>query len=485
MDSEPKFESRCIPSLAKVFSDEELREEAYRQGSALIGEYFSFQVAYRLSAHLKMSISVDSELAGNISIRRVGLAPSELPNYSDHDDFLLRTTPGLYPDPLYPLENESVKLPANQWRSLWITVHLTEKVTPGMHDIHVRFKDESGSQLGAEAFRLEAIGVKLPEQKLIHTEWFYLDCLATLYNVEVFSEAHWTIIESYLSNYVEYGMNMILTPLFTPPLEMLPGNERPTVQLIGVQQDGSRYAFDFSRLDRWIELCRRKGLRYFEFSHLFTQWGAKHAPKIIATVNGEEKRVFGWETDAAGEDYRCFLTQFIPELIQRIRTHELENCSFFHLSDEPGLNDLPSYTQASKLVRSLLGNFPIIDALSEYDFYSTGLLSHPVVATGHIGRFIDNKTPNLWAYYCCNEYRDHLSNRFFNMPSSRTRMIGVQMYKYDIQGFLHWGYNHWYSQKSLREIDPYLVNGCPIPGLRRCTSATYVRSFGNRFKTGT
>jgi hypothetical protein len=236
------------------------------------------------------------------------------------------------------------------------------------------------------------------------------------------------------------------------------GKERPTVQLVGVKRDSIRYMFDFSRLERWVELCLRNGIKYFEFSHLFTQWGAKHAPKIIAEVNGKEEKIFGWETDAAGEEYRQFLSQFIPELVQFIRTHRLEQCCYFHLSDEPSLNDMESYTDASTLVRSLLNDeFPILDALSEYSFYSTGLLTHPVVSTEHIGTYIANKAENLWAYYCCCEYKNYESNRFFNMPSSRTRIIGVQMYKYDIQGFLHWGFNHWYSGRSRKEIDPYQV----------------------------
>ena len=31
------------------------------------------------------------------------------------------------------------------------------------------------------------------------------------------------------------------------------------------------------------------------------------------------------------------------------------------------------------------------------------------------------------------------------------------MYKYDIAGFLHWGYNFYYSQFSMRPINPFLV----------------------------
>ena len=50
-----------------------------------------------------------------------------------------------------------------------------------------------------------------------------------------------------------------------------------------------------------------------------------------------------------------------------------------------------------------------------------------------------------------------MANRFFSTPSARNRILGVQLYKYNIKGFLQWGYNFWYSQFSLSEIDPYLT----------------------------
>ena len=43
------------------------------------------------------------------------------------------------------------------------------------------------------------------------------------------------------------------------------------------------------------------------------------------------------------------------------------------------------------------------------------------------------------------------------MPSLRNRVLGVQLYKFNIKGFLHWGYNFWNSQFSLERIDPYSV----------------------------
>jgi len=50
-----------------------------------------------------------------------------------------------------------------------------------------------------------------------------------------------------------------------------------------------------------------------------------------------------------------------------------------------------------------------------------------------------------------------VSNRFFAMPSYRTRILGVQLYLYEIRGFLHWGYNYYNSQYSLRHINPYVI----------------------------
>ena len=86
---------------------------------------------------------------------------------------------------------------------------------------------------------------------------------------------------------------MLLTPVFTPPLYTAVGGERPTVQLVKVIKENNKYSFDFENFRRYINLCLNCGIEAFEISHFFTQWGAKHAPKIVATVNGKEKQIFG------------------------------------------------------------------------------------------------------------------------------------------------------------------------------------------------
>lgn len=49
------------------------------------------------------------------------------------------------------------------------------------------------------------------------------------------------------------------------------------------------------------------------------------------------------------------------------------------------------------------------------------------------------------------------------MPSSRVRIIGMLLYKYDIKGFLHWGLNFYNTRISHYKVDPYVTtsaDGC-------------------------
>ncbi|NMA82909.1 MAG: DUF4091 domain-containing protein [Epulopiscium sp.] len=449
---------KVVSSLEKIFADEELKTTTWDQGSMFSNEVYSFQVAYHWNARMikNAKVLINSELSPWITVHKVGLVPSEMPCYGDHDEHILRNTPGLYPDPLYPIDQEGLTLLPHQWRSLWLTIDPASQIQSGLYPIEIIFENSEGEQLGKTEFQIKIIDQSLPKQKLIHTEWFHTDCLATWYDVEVFSEEHWMRIKQFLQTAVKNGINMILTPLFTPPLDTLVGGERPTVQLVDVEKKGDQYQFGFNQLKRWIDLCQTQGVEYFEFSHLFTQWGAKHAPKIVVKENGEFKQIFGWDTDAVGEEYKNFLDQFLPALILFIKEQGIEKNSYFHVSDEPYLDHLESYKGASEILKKHLQDFPIIDALSKYQFYETGLVKNPIPANNHIEDFLENEVPNLWTYYCCSQYKD-VSNRFFNMESARNRIIGIQLYKFNIVGFLHWGYNFWYSQYSRYPINPFTV----------------------------
>ncbi|MBD2869309.1 DUF4091 domain-containing protein [Paenibacillus arenilitoris] len=446
----------CLHALDKVFPNPNSEMKPAAEGSALLNEVYSYQVAYSGDRLLhRVQVAVHSVLAPYIRLYSVGLVPSEYPIQPDHDDDILSAEPGLYPDPLLPIDPiEGVIAVPGQWRSIWITVDPAGQAAAGRYPIELVFTSEAGERLAGQTFNLELINAKLPEQELIYTNWFHSDCLSTHYGTEVFSEEHWEIIGRFVETAARGGMNMILTPVFTPPLDTEVGKERPTVQLVDVVKEDGQYRFGFSRLNRWIELCQSKGIRYFEISHLFTQWGAKHAPKIVATENGKPGRIFGWETDAFGAEYRAFLSAFLPELVAYLREKGLEDKVYFHVSDEPSLNHMEAYRQASEMLGQHVEGFPVIDALSDYDFYKYGLVKRPIPASNHIDAFLEGGGRDLWTYYCVSQYKK-VANRFIAMPSYRNRILGYQLYKYNISGFLHWGYNFWYSGLSRKSLNPF------------------------------
>ena len=456
------YEFILTDSLEKVFPGRRPKRRLCKTISALGGERISLQLAYYMEYdgcelnEQEITVTFDSAVADRIRMRRVDLVPAALAAYREQlDDNYLFTDPCLCPDLLTPVQGGILRPYASQWRAAWIDLSVTPEMCGGSYPVTVAVK-RGTELLWSETVTLKVVRSVLPEQRLIYTEWLHADCLADYYRVKPFSETHWEILERFIHTAAEHGVNMLLTPVFTPPLDTKVGGERTTVQLVGVKKEESGYTFDFSLLRRFIAVCRRNGIKYLEISHLFTQWGAKHAPKVIALVDGEERQIFGWDTEAAGEAYRGFLSAFLPELKRVLKEEDMFEQTYFHISDEPHGEQMESYRAAKESIRSLLADCRVIDALSSFFIYQAGVVEHPIVCSDCLEPFLEAGVKDLWAYYCCVQGYE-VSNQFMAMPSARNRILGVQLYLYHIKGFLHWGYNFYNSQHSVSAVNPYLV----------------------------
>ncbi len=460
------LKTKIVSSLEKAFLDQKIEEfQAISSLSVLKGERFSLQCLYFCDyvegedCRIVRAIpEIKGPLAPFVRFHRVRSVPVVKPKFLQHanTDPLLRNAPGLYPDLLEPMDGGILNITQEILESLWMEFSLPVDAPAGVAESALVLKDHAtGEVLAEEKFTVDVIDAALPKQTLKVTQWFYTDCLASFYGVEVFSERHWEIIESFAKTAKEHGINLLLTPIFTPPLDTAVGGERLTTQLVDIKKTNGRYFFSYKKLDRWIEMCNRVGIEYFEISHLFTQWGAEHAPKIMATVDGEYKKIFGWETDAAGEEYGSFLRTFLKSFLAHMKKRGDDQRCFFHISDEPTEEQLESYKKAKAQVKRILKGYPIMDALSSFDFYKKKVCDLPIPASDHIVPFIKAGAPNLWVYYCCGQY-GKVSNRFIAQKSAVNRSIGMQMFKYNIVGFLQWGYNFYNNQHSMAAIQPYL-----------------------------
>lgn len=442
-------------SLEKIFPDTASVETPLSAFSMLKNEKCSFQFAVEAKKGETVSFTVNSPLADALHFHYVKMIPAGMNAPKKSDDFFLAKDKTEYPDLLLPLQDNKYIAEYDGINTVWVEIQSEQDLTVGRNTIDITVcvgEDTLTCPLCAEV-----LDARLPKQELIYTNWIHTDCLMEYYGVKVFSDEYWRITENFLRRAREYGMNCVLTPLFTLPLDTKIGGERPTVQLVDVKVTGKyQYDFGFEKLEKWLAMCKRCGIEYYEMSHLFTQWGARHAPKIMAEKNGETVQIFGWKTRASSKAYKCFLEQFAVALLRFADAKGIREKCLFHISDEPNGAMLRTYKKASKIVHKYFTNVKIIDALSDIILYEKGLVETPVPASDHIEPFI-GKVPELWTYYCSVQASGFVANRFFAMPSVRNRVLGVQLYKFDVKGFLHWGYNFYFLQYSKGLVDPYKV----------------------------
>ncbi|MBQ8409863.1 MAG: DUF4091 domain-containing protein [Clostridia bacterium] len=454
-----------VSALEKIRISDSLNFKETHSRTAMQGERVSYQIAIKDdNARFTAKVSVESELKDAVKLYRVKEVYADRPATEniEGENYII-TEPGYLPDVLVPIEDNGNMLTlTEQTATIWVKVNVPKDQAPGKYTVKVTFDEmhfgapNTVLRSATAEMEIDVIPAVMPEQKLIYTRWFYADCIADHHNVSVYSEEHWALIEKYISAAAEVGINMILVPIHTPPLDTEVGTARTCVQLVDIEKKGETYEFGFDKFKRFISICKKCGIKYYEMAHLFSQWGAECAPNIMVTENGKTDYMFGWHVAASSPEYTAFLKQYIKAIATELDKEGISENTYFHVSDEPNTDNIEKYATARNIIKPLIGNSKTFDALSHYEFCEQGLVECPVTSVSVIHSFLPHKIENQWVYYCCGPQRT-FTNSFIAMPSARVRVLGYQIYKYDIKGFLHWGFNFYNAVRSRYHIDPYLT----------------------------
>lgn len=446
-------------SLEKVYPGRQPRplDDSIRY-SVFPGETASHQLAYHppacsppLDVDLRLEFSGPSTRHARLSV--VELVPVELAAYPGHAEGYDSDRPGLYPDLLRPAPHGRLRPVPGQWRSAWIDLRVDDAAEAGIHRLGIRVLAD-GVEIHRDQLVVEVLAGPAPALELTNSHWLHADALADHYGVEVFSPAHWELIDRFLAKAAEMGANSVLTPVWTPPLDTAVDQYRTPVQLVDIHEDGSGYRLDFGRLHRWLDGCARAGIRRIEVSHLFTQWGAHACPAVYVDTPSGRQRRFGWDTPATDPAWRALLAVLLPQLQAILAERVGRDNVVFHLSDEPPADGVAGYLAAKAQVADLLEGWTVMDALGDIGFLDSGAVPTPIVATDAVGPFLAQRPDRLWVYYCMAQH-DEVANRFIAMPSARSRVLGHQLFAAGVDGFLHWGFNFYYSLYARRLIDPF------------------------------
>lgn len=453
-----------ISSMKKILNEGDFDKcDHVEQAVVLQGEHYAYQIAFSSTTRYKMKIEVETSINEGVDLYVVENAMIDNPLYAyKADDDYVTDEKGIMPDILIPLKDKENTLCMDGVSSLWVDVNIPKDLKPGIYTITTKFKNlsrcEQVNLALAVTMKLQVLNSEIAPQKTILTQWFHTDCIASVHNVEIYSDEHWDLIDKYMKMASDNGMNMILTPVLSLNLDVSFGVVRPNIQLVDITLDEAEYKFDFTKLKKWISLCKKNNFKYYELSHLFSQHGLKYVSNVVATMNGEKNYVFGWNTKSDSERYAEFLKLFIPKIMEVLEEEKIKDVTYFHISDEPQFSNFESYKCAHDLIKPLIGDCKIFEAISNYEFYEKGLIDIPVVCATfpYLERFLENKTENMFIYHS-NICSMKVPNRFLAMPAHRNRVLGLIMYKYGITGLLHWGYNFYYNAGSEYTVNPFLT----------------------------
>ena len=457
-----------VSALDKVFPKEgpKILQSSY---TIFRNETFHFQVSFYFEQITNAKIFVESDLAEHISVRSVESIPARFAEYEKiHDDYIIQGhgNNDLFPELLRPLYKTHETMRQNSWTTFWITVDGSKGLPVGKHEIIIGADEyawgttKPKGSVRKRSYMLEVLDDELPKlDDFIYTCWMHYDCICDKHNVQPYTERFYHYFGKYLSSAVKHGMNMLYTPLFTPPLDTMCGHYRKNTQLVDVfvGKDGT-YKFSFEKLKKFIKFALSMGIEYFELSHLASQWGAKYAIGIIANVDGRNKRIFGWKDRVDSSDYLHFIDCFLKAFSAFIYAENLENIIFFHISDEPPLDAFDNFYLIKNCIDKYFANARVMDAVTHREFKEKGITTHPFV---DFNNYKNNRSD--YVYYCGAQRTEYVPNRLFIFPLQRFRVLGLLLYRNHCKGLLNWAFNFYNTTFSLEEINPYYetdAGGC-------------------------
>lgn len=448
--------TKFISPLEKVFRTTEPKITQFER-RAYKGERFCFQFCVTSTVTGSLYLDIQSDIADFVEVREVKYVPALMADYVDPDDYRIFTerTSTYYPDLLAPAP-KLLTVVSGYWLALFITIK------PGLPAGEYTLRLKTGDYycrdvLSDDTFTFSVSESALEPCDIPVTCWNYYDCIAQAHRKKLFSESYYRLLKKYFENAIAHGINTVFVPLFSHPQRDKEGVTPPVVQLVDVEEKDGEYVFDFTRLERFIKLAKRCGFTYFETSHVASQQGARHCPKIVGKSNGKDCVLFDCNVPCSSEKYVGFLRALFTGLQTLFERLGIMDGCYFHISDEPLVSTLENYRAIGAAMREILPKARLIDAVNDLKFAEMQLLDFPVVGTNHAKAFLDKNIP-VWLYYCCDQSGDYLSNRFFNFPLLRTRVIGLQLYLTGAKGFLHWSYNYWQNVATKELIDPTLVS---------------------------
>ena len=349
------------------------------------------------------------------------------------DDELVVKAPASVPDPFW--ENPGIPVQADLAQPIWIEIHVPRSARAG--DYHGKLTVTAEADLFEMPVKLHVWDFEVPSQRHLSViNWWRFPGLG-FEEIKSHSEEYWDLLGRFCAFLVEHRQTDIQT----------------SISLIQETGDGQQgYSYDTSRLERYAEVAFGAGIRQIHLHSVGRRTAYPTDPSSrIEPVESNLRRLAAWE--------------------KVVRHRNWQNRFLVSISDEPFIHHEESYAAMVDRVHKVAPSVRCIEAVeAEY----LGKLDVYVPKLSHLNlwypRFaqVQREGAELWFYTCCHPVGRY-PNRFLDQSLLKVRVLHWINYLYDMDGYLHWGLNHFagdnpYTQEAVSKGLPLGDRAIVYPG---------------------
>lgn len=348
-------------------------------------------------------------------------------------------------DPLTPLP---ARIVAGDPRSIWATVSVPSDAVAGVHEDALRIR-VGGRTVASFPLRLTVLGPRLTaleDRQFTLDLWWHPDAIADRAGLTVFSEEHWQACRPYLKDLASRGQRVVNTVITEDPwliedgAKTVPQTASHYASLVEWSWDGDDFTFDFTHFDRCVREHERAGITgpihlfamiQFRLDQRLTYTDTRSGKHMVETVElGDARYREGWG---------AFLTAMHTHLVDRgwwdraalsfdERPKELMDAVYAVIHDVA-----PMWDGRTALAANSLAEADIAHVIS---------FNHSFLADVPAETIRDRRAagePTLFYTY----YSPVRPNTVTASPPMSARMLGWEVARYDLDGYLRWTYNSW------------------------------------------
>ncbi|MBO5257175.1 MAG: DUF4091 domain-containing protein, partial [Clostridia bacterium] len=271
----------------------------------------------------------------------------------------------------------------------------------------------------------------LPDETMKMIIGYNAGTCAKYHDVALYSDEYFKLEEQYLAMLRRMHQNMMYT-----------GGIKKT--LVGE----NKWEFDFTEFVAQVKRYEKAGMKYFNAPSV--GWRQSWSASTIL-LNGT--------IPAMSYEGYCYLTQYLPALRDVLKENGWLDRFVMGVADEPNDANCTEFRALCGLIRKIVPEIRLIDAMSYGNLHGALDIWVPLNAEYDRHRAelesLRAAGDEIWHYVCCGPREPGYINRFMDYPLLSTRYLHWGNYKYDLTGFLHWAANYYQPGQ-----DPFTLN-CP------------------------